>query len=275
MMQEFPRATSAPAGYAESAVEPLWMDDEQSRELSELLASLSQKRSRAELSAWFRSELVQLLPHGSFVCCLSKLDGDQSVPIETIAHDFPLERLQAEFLKPGSIHARIMRHWLKSGSPVLANPDEVGRVIDNPEEQRAFHAERLENIAAFGMHDFTRVYVSHLSFHRICEPLNEKHRRLLELLVPPLHAAMVRVAHASSARSPAGMADCKLTQREMEVLGWIRLGKTNSEIAAILGTSYSTVKNQVQNILLKLRVNNRTQAVAKVINAGFGHSLAK
>jgi DNA-binding CsgD family transcriptional regulator len=40
-------------------------------------------------------------------------------------------------------------------------------------------------------------------------------------------------------------------------------GKSNIEIGMILGISGLTVKNHVQNILRKLNVQNRTQAVAK------------
>jgi DNA-binding CsgD family transcriptional regulator len=56
-----------------------------------------------------------------------------------------------------------------------------------------------------------------------------------------------------------------LTQREIEILGWIQKGKSNGEIADILEISQLTVKNHVQKILRKLGAHNRTQAVAKGI----------
>lgn len=55
----------------------------------------------------------------------------------------------------------------------------------------------------------------------------------------------------------------KLTPRECEILQWIKEGKTNFEISCILGISFSTIKNHVQKILIKLQVNNRTQAISK------------
>ena len=57
-----------------------------------------------------------------------------------------------------------------------------------------------------------------------------------------------------------------LTPREREILDWIRMGKTNSEISCILGVAVSTIKNHVQRILIKLQVNNRTQAIAKCLH---------
>lgn len=59
-----------------------------------------------------------------------------------------------------------------------------------------------------------------------------------------------------------------LTAREKEVLGLVAGGATNKEIAAVLGTSPSTVKNHLQNILAKLHLQNRVQATAYAFREG-------
>ncbi len=51
-----------------------------------------------------------------------------------------------------------------------------------------------------------------------------------------------------------------LTPREREVLRWLAEGKTNSEIAVILGLTTGTVKIHVERILVKLGAENRTAA---------------
>jgi DNA-binding CsgD family transcriptional regulator len=53
-----------------------------------------------------------------------------------------------------------------------------------------------------------------------------------------------------------------LTPREREVLEWVRLGKTNNEIAQILRSSPRTVQKHLQNAFHKLGVENRTAAVS-------------
>ncbi len=53
----------------------------------------------------------------------------------------------------------------------------------------------------------------------------------------------------------------KLTQRELEVLQLVVEGLSNKEIAAALNLETQTVKNYVHNILDKLRVRNRREAV--------------
>lgn len=54
-----------------------------------------------------------------------------------------------------------------------------------------------------------------------------------------------------------------LTTREYEVLQLITRGHTNAEIAEKLFLSLSTVKTHVSNLLVKMDVKNRTQAVEK------------
>ena len=53
----------------------------------------------------------------------------------------------------------------------------------------------------------------------------------------------------------------QLTRREIEVLRLIVEGFSNAEIAFRLGISKFTVKNHVSNILGKLGVSSRTEAV--------------
>lgn len=54
-----------------------------------------------------------------------------------------------------------------------------------------------------------------------------------------------------------------LTGCERAVLELMVYGKGNGDIAQVLGKSRLTVKNQVQAIIRKMHVENRTQAVAK------------
>jgi DNA-binding NarL/FixJ family response regulator len=55
-----------------------------------------------------------------------------------------------------------------------------------------------------------------------------------------------------------------LTRREHEVLAELKRGRTNREIATRLGVSVTTVNKHVQQVLKKLQVRNRGQAVARL-----------
>lgn len=54
-----------------------------------------------------------------------------------------------------------------------------------------------------------------------------------------------------------------LTPREREIMGWLSGGKTDRDIAAILGISWRTVHKHLQHIYEKLGVETRTAAAAR------------
>lgn len=59
-----------------------------------------------------------------------------------------------------------------------------------------------------------------------------------------------------------------LSERQLQVLGGIRLGKPNKVIARELGYSISTIKAEVQQILACLGATNRRDAIARAQQAG-------
>lgn len=67
---------------------------------------------------------------------------------------------------------------------------------------------------------------------------------------------------ASEAEGAAALEALGLTTREAEVLLWVAQGKTNPEIATILGIGLTTVKKHLEATFAKLGVENRTSAAA-------------
>ena len=62
-----------------------------------------------------------------------------------------------------------------------------------------------------------------------------------------------------------------LTPREVEVLAEMARGLANKQIAEALNISEHTVKDHVKNILAKLRVADRTEAVSVAVQRGIIH----
>jgi DNA-binding NarL/FixJ family response regulator len=80
---------------------------------------------------------------------------------------------------------------------------------------------------------------------------------------PGLIGGRERIAPALGVCDPSP--DDPLTKRELEVLEMMAEGATNPEIADRLVITVSTVKTHVRNILRKLHVRNRTEAVAQYL----------
>ena len=93
---------------------------------------------------------------------------------------------------------------------------------------------------------------------------NKHTEAILELVVPHLHLAL---SHIFGNRKP-DKNKVVLSTREKEVLNWLKQGKSSWDISVILGISESTVNYHVYNIMQKLEVVNRPQAVAVAVRLG-------
>jgi DNA-binding NarL/FixJ family response regulator len=95
-----------------------------------------------------------------------------------------------------------------------------------------------------------------------------------EKLIPALRAVAAgerwipkEVAHRLSSRNSYET----LTARELQVLNEIAKGLANKQIASNLGITEYTVKDHLKNILAKLRVADRTEAVSVSVQRGIIH----
>jgi len=125
-----------------------------------------------------------------------------------------------------------------------------------------------------------------LALCRESPDFSERDRSLLEMLRPHIVAAWLQAWDRERTRfelqrlldrqiprttgTTIGMATRQqfhLTPREAEVLAWVTQGKTNREIAIILGLTAGTVKCHVERILAKLGCETRTAAARSVLES--------
>jgi DNA-binding NarL/FixJ family response regulator len=87
----------------------------------------------------------------------------------------------------------------------------------------------------------------------------------------------IRAVHRGQRSIPAPVAArlaehtprVELTPRELEVLHLVAKGFSNREIGGVLGRTEGTVKVHLKNILEKLEVDDRTEAVTTALQRGF------
>jgi DNA-binding NarL/FixJ family response regulator len=82
-------------------------------------------------------------------------------------------------------------------------------------------------------------------------------------------AVCSRLAHLARTCPPSGSSpEVSLTPREEQVLGLVSEGLRNKEIASRLRITLPTVKNHVHNILDKLQVHRRREAIHRAYELG-------
>ncbi len=223
---------------------------------------------RHQFFLWAQGEVQSLLPHGILICIFDEGSG-QSVSIEKFSRTNIDEIKYSALCRPdGGVVFRVMSAWsAEKNQPLLVCPNNPHGIAYKHFADDLQH-DNLERIAAHGMIDINGRTSSLFTFTQISCVLTERHAYFLELLMPHMHMALVRMLfheryHQHGAT--AGKTKKLITDRETEVLRYVQMGKNNLEIANLLNLSPLTVKNHIQKILRKLKVNNRAHAVAKAM----------
>jgi DNA-binding CsgD family transcriptional regulator len=101
-----------------------------------------------------------------------------------------------------------------------------------------------------------------ISLGRSGKDFTERDRLMLNLIGPHFNQAQRNAAlvTAQLEKRTRPLSDYGLTAREAEVGRWLTQGKTNPEIAIILGISHRTVEKHMERVLGKLAVENRATA---------------
>ncbi|MDT9594915.1 response regulator transcription factor [Nocardioides zeae] len=81
------------------------------------------------------------------------------------------------------------------------------------------------------------------------------------LISPSMAVKLIDEFKQMSSGEKTPVANLKLTERELQVLRQVATGINNREVAKQLGISENTVKNHMRNILEKLQLHSRMEAV--------------
>lgn len=96
-----------------------------------------------------------------------------------------------------------------------------------------------------------------ITFSNKKDYFREHQKEVMDALIPHLHQALVRIYRTMKTDILS-----RLTEREMDIVHWIKEGKTNWEISMILNIGERTVKFHMNNIKEKLGAVSKTHAVA-------------
>ena len=216
---------------------------------------------------WTQGQLQALLPH-RLMACLHFDAGGVLERLEclhgSVLDDAALKRLCDP--REG-LAVRIARHW--RDGPRLPSISDLGYAAGDSalaQFQPELEQGGFDNLL---VHGSGRLPGGSTVFAMVGLPLQpgSRHAYFLELLLPHLHMALLRLSEQGRAGEAQRKANEWMTRplsaREAEILNWVREGKSNYEVGCILGISALTVKNHLQRIYKTLGVSNRTHALSR------------
>ncbi|MCZ4303313.1 LuxR C-terminal-related transcriptional regulator [Zoogloeaceae bacterium G21618-S1] len=218
---------------------------------------------RFQFFLWAQGTLQSFIPHETLVCTTGDLGTLQLrndvFSRATLPSDF---ESQAKDPVRGFI-APLLSQWNTVDRGPIAISEDDG---ESGGLHAMLHRMNYRNNLCHGAREVRGGCGAFFAFLGLDRPVGARERYFADLLMPHLYMATLRMLDSENM-----VADCPasvLSDREIQVLGWVRDGKTNAEIGQILDISPLTVKNHVQKILRKLDVSNRAQAVAKAVSIG-------
>lgn len=233
------------------------MDD---KGLSEAAAAVA---SVEDYKEWAKAHLREALPHSALISGWGHMHAGGVGLDVMVTVDFPIEHIETIRNGAGAIDTPILRRWLATERPVVFDSERPW--ADAPERWlESFRRYGLRNVLAHARWDPDRSGGSYHSLYGLPAPAGRRDIERLCALMPLLHETFYRVIESLSAADRFSVCLASLSERERDIVHWLGLGKTNSEIATIQGLSENTVKHYVTDIFDKLGVSNRTQLVRRL-----------
>lgn len=217
-------------------------------------------RTMADFKHWTREHIRPLLPHEAAIFGLGHLHAG-GVGLDYIVNvDCPVEHILMIRNHAGAIDTPILRRWLATQEPQSFESDHPWP--ETPKKWlNSFRLHRLHSVIAHAVIDRERCVGTYCSFYKIPGGPKAHHIEILRRLTPLLHDVLYRLIRNLHVGDSTTKDISRLTARERGILPWLRLGKTNLEIARLCNMSESTVKHYLTIIFSKVGVTNRTQLV--------------
>ena len=228
----------------------------------EIFRLIGASRNKDELFALLR-DFFGNLGFGALAYLLpSKTDPGR---IEMVAFGYPqgwMDKYQAESFDMVDPFPRLVA---RGGHPIRLSAISKGQSLSR--EQNSF----LDQARSHGMTDGLLVPTfgprQHLALFGLGQIENSS---VLDNANVHGLQAVAQAAHIQLDRFEASGATSRpnLSNREVSIIHWIALGKTNGEIADILDLRTPTVATYIKRIFQKLDVTDRSAAASKAIKAG-------
>jgi len=214
-------------------------------------------RSRLDIRDWLRGPVRREIPHESALVLHATSHSLGFTIEDRISIDLPAGYVAGILNAAGQIRGPLVSQWMRTRETQYFDGEHAWPGLD-PDWLRHFQAHGLRSCAFFGRADAAECRATFLALYNLPRGTAAAVVKAGAPLLEPLHRAMTSGNAAAESESPLAAIE-QMTPAEREVLRWVRLGRTNTEIAMILGRSRFTVKTHIQRMLAKTGLDNRTQ----------------
>jgi len=220
--------------------------------------------NKEHLAEWVEKHIIATYQPSSVLIAVCKRKPVFSLIPQFVSSSFPQILLQVFNLEDPVISVPLLRDWKRNEMPTIkiiadddADQDLLWKIL--------FKKNGFKKVAVAVSCD---MHGEQFSYFCITDPqiqdgCEEDFSQAMIVIARMLGNILFQM-ESKSTRTERQQYMNLLTPRELEILKWINIGKTNYEISRILEVAVPTIKNHVQKILLKLQVSNRTQAIYKM-----------
>lgn len=228
---------------------------------------------------WLQESVNEVLPHDMLIASWGDFVGDidknkLNYDVASNLNDVNTQVIFNASDEVGSLMRKLHQDWLENNCRwfVLNNLDQLG--LDHHFSSSFLSKlNQLKSLLVYGVSDLRGgnecLYVF-FSKEQVFEVQNS----VMGLIMPHIDGVLRKIQHLKPVNildepvAPFNLPQDRfyLSARELEIIHWVKLGKTNQEIGMILSISQNTVKSHLKRIFQKLNVSRRAQAVAILAN---------
>lgn len=241
-----------------------------------VVSQAAEIRTHFDLLIWLQGEMQYYLPHDIMIAAWGSFtEGKVQHDVISPMSEVRTRNADTDTLKP--LLLQLYQRWTDSGrSPCALRLGDSGFLLQDKGLQSMMGSalKFMRSALVHGIYDARNgIECLYVTFSTRPD-YSHMDTSTVGMMLPHIDTALRQVSPLPDQASVPAPTDHfqlestlkpghNMSTREVEIMFWVALGKTNLEIGCILNISEFTVKNHMQRVFKKLDVINRAQAVGK------------
>jgi transcriptional regulator EpsA len=228
-------------------------------------------KKHVDFFVWLQNSVAEFIPHEALLAIWGNfnegMDAKLQYDVTSNVDGFNTHAVMGASKEVNQCMAYLYQLWLDNNRHFYAL-NNFGTSEFDCKFRKVFPdlPQELNSLLVFGVSDLRGgndcLYVFFSKYNKF-----QIKNTVMDFMMPHIDHVLRKIQHLGPVVKPVAKISVpfnmsSLTERELEVIEWIKAGKTNQEIAAILNITQNTVKSHLKRIYNKLNVSKRAQAVA-------------